>query len=98
MALIGLVAALPVLRTSAQDSSPAAGEPTLMSVEEAPAAIDAYLMALVAREDIAPFFSDDAMLVLADVDQVIEGREAVAGAIVGAARAELRCPAGGDQP
>jgi predicted ester cyclase len=83
MALIGLVAALPVLRTSAQDSSPAAGEPSLMSVEETQAAIDAYLTALVAREDIAPFFSDDAMLVLADVDQVIEGREAVAGAIVG---------------
>ena len=45
-----------------------------MSVEETQAAIDAYLTALVAREDIAPFFSDDAMLVLADVDQVIEGR------------------------
>jgi predicted ester cyclase len=83
MALIGLVVALPVLRTSAQDSSPAAGEPSLMSVEETQAAIDAYLTALVAREDIAPFFSDDAMLVLADVDQVIEGREEVAGAIVG---------------
>ena len=82
MVFIGLVAALPVLRTSAQDSSPAAGEPSLMSVEETQAAIDAYLTALVAREDIAPFFSDDAMLVLADVDQVIEGREAVAGAIV----------------
>jgi predicted ester cyclase len=67
---------------SSQDGSPAADEPRLMSVEETRAAIDACLTALVAREDIAPFFADDALLVLADVNQVIEGRDTVAGAIV----------------
>jgi hypothetical protein len=82
IALVGLVAVMPGLRTSAQDATPAADEPSLMSVAETQAAIDAYLTALVAREDIAPFFSEDVLLVLADVDQVIEGREAVAGAIV----------------
>ena len=50
-----------------------------MSVEETQAAIDAYLTALVAREDIAPFFSEDVMLVLADVDQVEHNLAEVAG-------------------
>ena len=45
------------------------------------AAIDAYLAALVAREDIAPFFADDAVLTLVEVGQETRGREAVAGAI-----------------
>jgi steroid delta-isomerase-like uncharacterized protein len=44
--------------------------------------IDAYLTALVAREDIAPFFSDDVVVELVDVAQVIQGRDEVAGAIV----------------
>ena len=83
MALIGLVAALPDLRTSAQDSSPAAGEPSAMSVVETHSVIDAYLAALVAQEDIAPFFSEDIVLELVDVGQEIRGRDAVAGTIVG---------------
>jgi steroid delta-isomerase-like uncharacterized protein len=53
-----------------------------MSVEQTQEAIDAYLAALVAREDIAPFFSDDVVVELVDVAQVIQGRDAVAGAIV----------------
>jgi steroid delta-isomerase-like uncharacterized protein len=75
--LAGLFAAVPVVRTSAQDGTPAA-----MSVAETQLVIDAYLTALVAREDIAPFFSDDVVVELVDVAQVIQGRDAVAGAIV----------------
>jgi predicted ester cyclase len=53
-----------------------------MSLEETQAAIDVYLAVLVGREDIAPFFSDDIVLDLVDVGQQIQGRDAVAGAIV----------------
>lgn len=81
VALIVLFAP-PILPTSAQESSPAAGVPGAMSLEETRAAIDAYLAALVAREDIAPFFSDDVVLDLVDVGQQIQGRDGVAGAIV----------------
>src|SRR5215212_3214770 len=82
IAFVGFVAALPVLRTSAEDATPAPGVPSLMSVAETQVVIDAYLTALVAREDIAPFFGEDVVLVLADIGQVIEGREDVAEAIV----------------
>ena len=78
-ALISVFTAVPLVPTSAQESSPAAGG---MSLEATQAAIDAYLTALVAREDIAPFFSDDVVLELVDVGQEIQGRDAVAGAIV----------------
>src|SRR5215207_1714757 len=81
-ALFGLVAAVPVIRTSAQEGSPATGTPGAMSVDQTQEVIDAYLTALVAREDIAPFFSDDVVVELVDVGQVIQGRDAVAGAIV----------------
>jgi steroid delta-isomerase-like uncharacterized protein len=81
-ALVGLVTVVPVARTAAQDSSPAAEEPMLMSVEETQAAMDAYLAALVAREDIASFFSEDVVLTLVEFGQEIQGREAVAGAII----------------
>jgi steroid delta-isomerase-like uncharacterized protein len=53
-----------------------------MSLEETQAVIDGYLTALVDREDIAPFFSDDVVLTLVEFGQEIQGREAVAGAIV----------------
>jgi steroid delta-isomerase-like uncharacterized protein len=82
VALFGLVAALPVIRTSAQEGSPATGTPGAMSVDQTQEVIDAYLTALVAREDIAPFFTDDVVVELVDVGQVIQGRDAVAGAIV----------------
>jgi predicted ester cyclase len=81
-ALISLIAAIPLMPTSAQQSSPAVGAPGAMSQVETQTAIDAYLTALVAREDIAPFFSDDIVLELVDVGQEIQGRDAVAGAIV----------------
>ena len=53
-----------------------------MTVEETQAVIDAYLDALLARGDIAPYFSDDVVLELVDVGQRIEGRDAVVDAIV----------------
>src|SRR3954468_6620308 len=81
--LVGLMIAVPVLRTAAQDGTPAAGEPGVMSVAETQAVIDAYLTALVAREDIAPFFKDDVVLELVDVGQRIQGRDEVAGVIEG---------------
>ena len=83
IALTALFAAIPVLRTAAQDGTPALGTSGTISVAETHAVIDAYLTALVAREDIAPFFSDDVVLELVDVGQHIQGREAVADAIVG---------------
>jgi predicted ester cyclase len=81
-AIVGLFATAQLLRTSAQEGSPAAGTSSTMSLEETQAAIDVYLAALVARADIAPSFSDAIVLELVDVNQEIEGREAVAGAIV----------------
>ena len=53
-----------------------------MSIDETQAVIDAYLAALVAREDIAPYFSDDVAFELVDVGQRIEGRDEVVDAIV----------------
>src|SRR5215213_2179287 len=83
IALTALFAAIPVLRTAAQDGTPALGTSGTMSVAETHALIDAYLAALVAREDIAPFFKDDVVLELVDVGQRIQGRDAVAGVIEG---------------
>jgi predicted ester cyclase len=73
---------VPPIQLAAQEATPDASEFSAMSTEETQAAIDAYLAALVAREDIAPFFSDDVVLELVDVGQEIQGRDAVAGAIV----------------
>jgi steroid delta-isomerase-like uncharacterized protein len=81
--VMSLFAAVPALQSSAQDASPAAGSPSTMSLEETHAVIDAYLAALVAREDIAPFFKDDVVLELVDVGQRIQGRDAVAEVIEG---------------
>ena len=49
--------------------------------EQTRAALEPYLAALVAREDVAPYFADDVVLTLVEVGQEIRGREAVAGAI-----------------
>ena len=66
----------------AQDASPAAdGSGT--GGDATRAVLEPYLAALVARQDIAPFFADDVVLSLIDVGQVVTGRDAVAGAIVG---------------
>ena len=81
--LAGLFTAVPVVRTAAQEGSPAAGTSGAMSVTETQSVIDAYLAALVAREDIAPYFSDDVVLELVDIGQQMQGRDTVAGAIVG---------------
>src|SRR5688500_11937013 len=81
-ALVSLFTAVPLMPTSAQQSSHAAGAPGGMSQEDTQSVIDAYLTALVAREDIAPFFGEVIVLELVDVGQEIQGREAVAGAIV----------------
>jgi predicted ester cyclase len=56
--------------------------PSAMTIEDTQAVMDAYLAALVAREDIAPYFSDDVVLELVDVGQRIEGRDEVVDAIV----------------
>jgi steroid delta-isomerase-like uncharacterized protein len=82
IALVWVMAANPAVPILAQDASPAAGMAAAMSLEETQAVIDAYLTALVDREDIAPFFSDDVLLTLVEFGQEIQGREAVAGAIV----------------
>ncbi len=74
-------AVAPMSRTTAQDASPAADRPGSMSVEQTREILEPYLAALVAREDIAPFFADDVVLSLVEVGQEIRGRDAVAGAI-----------------
>lgn len=53
-----------------------------MDVAHTRAVLDSYLAALVAREDIAPYFADDVVLSLVEIGQEIAGRDAVAGAIV----------------
>ena len=69
-----------------------------MSVAGDAAVIDAYLAALVAREDIAPFFSEDIVLELVDVGQVDPGPGCGCRRHRRAARADLRCPSGDHQP
>jgi steroid delta-isomerase-like uncharacterized protein len=81
--MIGLLAAVPALQARGQEASPATGSPSAPSLEETRTVIDAYLAALVARQDIASFFRDDVVLELVDVGQRIQGRDAVAGAILG---------------
>jgi hypothetical protein len=49
VALFGLVVAVPVIRTSAQEGSPATGTPGAMGVKQTQEVIDAYFTALVAR-------------------------------------------------
>lgn len=80
-ALVVVTIAQLLASAAAQDASPAAGSEREMSVDETRAALEPYLDALVAREDIAPYFADDVLLTLVEVGQEIRGREAVAGAI-----------------
>jgi predicted ester cyclase len=79
LAFLGFAA--PLSRSVAQENSPAASTPGAMTAEQTRAVLEPYLAALVAREDIAPFFSDDVVLSLVEVGQEIRGRDAVAGAI-----------------
>jgi steroid delta-isomerase-like uncharacterized protein len=74
---------LGVVATSVPEPAPPTSPPPVaMSIEETQTVIDAYVAALVAREDIAPYFSDDVVLELVDVGQRIEGRDEVVDAIV----------------
>ena len=73
--------AVPIVHTSAQESSPA-GTPSAMSIDETQAVVDAYLAALVGGEEIAPYFSDDVVIELVDVGQRIQGRDEVVDTIV----------------
>ena len=73
---------LGVVATSVPEPSPTASPPVAMSIEETQAVMDAYFAALVGREDIAPYFSDDVVLELVDAGQRIEGRDEVVDAIV----------------
>jgi steroid delta-isomerase-like uncharacterized protein len=64
------------------ESAPTASPPAVaMTLEETQAVMDAYVAALVGREDIAPYFSDDAFFELVDVGQRVEGRDEVVAAI-----------------
>lgn len=76
LSLIGLFTTLSGF-VSAQEGTPAA----TMDVAQTRAVLDPYLAALVAREDIAPYFADDVVLSLVEIGQEIAGRDAVAGAI-----------------
>jgi predicted ester cyclase len=74
---------LAVVATSVPEPAPPTSPPSVaMSIEETQAVMDAYVAALVAREDIAPYFSDDVVLELIDVDQRVQGRDEVVDAIV----------------
>ena len=74
---------LAVVATSVPEPAPPTSSPPVaMSIEETQTVMDAYLAALVGRDDIAPYFSDDVVLELIDVDQRIEGRDEVVDAIV----------------
>ena len=68
-----------------------------MSIEETQTVMDTYFAALVAREDIAPYFSDDVVLELVDVGQRIEGRDEVVGAIVELHEQTFDATPGGDE-
>ena len=82
-ALVATAAPLGAVATSVPEPEPTASPaPVAMSIEETQTVIDAYIAALVAREDIAPYFSDDVVFELVDVGQRIEGRDEVVGGIV----------------
>ncbi len=76
LSVIGLFTTLSGF-VSAQEGTPAG----TMDVAQTRAVLDPYLAALVAREDIAPYFADDVVLTLVEIGQEIAGRDAVAGAI-----------------
>jgi steroid delta-isomerase-like uncharacterized protein len=79
--LLSISATNPTRLTLAQDASPAAGVSDRMDVAQTRAVIEPYVAALGALEDIAPYLADDVVLTLVEVDQEIQGRDAVAGAI-----------------
>ena len=77
------VGASPSVFAAPPTTEPAADlSPSAMSIEETQEVVDAYFAALVAREDIAPYFSDDVVAELVDVGQRIEGRDEVVATIV----------------
>ena len=79
--MVGSVSVAPSVFAATRDDRPRPS-PSAMSIEETQAVMDAYLAALVAREDIAPYFSDDVAFELVDVGQRVEGRDEVVDAIV----------------
>ena len=82
-ALVATAAPLGVVATSVPEPEPTDSSPPIaMSIEETQAVMDTYIAALLAREDIAPYFSDDVVLELVDVGQRVEGRDEVVAAIV----------------
>jgi steroid delta-isomerase-like uncharacterized protein len=82
--MVGMISAAPNVLAAQPTIAPAGTEPNpiVMSIEETQEVMDAYVAALVAREDIAPYFSDDVVLELVDVGQRIEGRDEVVAGIV----------------
>ena len=82
-AVVATATPLGVVATSVPEPEPTdSSPPVAMSIEETQTVMDAYIAALVAREDIAPYFSDDVVLELIDVDQRVQGRDEVVDAIV----------------
>jgi predicted ester cyclase len=82
-AVVATAAPLGVVATSVPEPEPTdSSPPVAMSIEETQAVMDAYVAALVGREDIAPYFSDDVFFELVDVGQRVEGRDEVVAAIV----------------
>jgi len=82
-AVVATAAPLGVMATSVPEPEPTASSaPVAMSIDETQAVMDAYVAALVGREDIAPYFSEDVVFELVDVGQRLEGRDEVVAAIV----------------
>ena len=83
VSVVATAAPLGVVATSVPEPEPTdSSPPVAMSIEETQAVMDTYIAALLAREDIAPYFSDDVVLELVDVGQRVEGRDEVVAAIV----------------
>ena len=80
--IVGSISVAPSAFAAKPTTGTAEPSQSAMSIEETQTVIDAYVAALVAREDIAPYFSDDVVLELVDVGQRIEGRDEVVDAIV----------------
>ena len=82
VALAKIFAAINAVPASAQRTYPAHSNLSPPTVEQTRAVLEPYLAALIARQDIAPFFADDVVLVLVETGQEIHGKDAVAATIV----------------
>ena len=79
---VGSIGVAPSAFAATATTGTAEPSASAMSIDETQAVMDAYFAALVGRENIAPYFSDDVAFVLVDVGQRVEGRDEVVDAIV----------------